>query len=110
MKKLTIYANDEIIYEHDKDMFLEESQLAFLDKMDNDMSRGLKIRGELITDPDARQRALFVAMNLIKALQQENEAIVIASCSYLVNKMPSLVEIRADNKNGGLNIDLIEAH
>ena len=71
------------------------------------MERGIKIRGELITQPDSQQRATFVVMNLIKALQQDNDAVVVASCAYLVNRDPALVEVHANDSNNSINIELI---
>ena len=108
MKKLTIFANDQVAHEFDRETIFEEQQLAFLDKIDSDMDRGIKIHGELITQPDQKQRATFVVMNLIKALQQDNEAIISASCAYLVNRLPRLVEVHATDSGNIINIELIE--
>lgn len=110
MKTLTIYINEEPVYEYDKDSYIEESQIAFLDKMDSDMGRGIKIEGKMIANPEKKQRANFVVMNLIKAMKQENDAIIFASCAYLVNRMPTLVEVHANKNNGDLNIELVEEH
>ena len=110
MKKLTIFANDQVAHECDKEIRFEEGQLAFLDKMDSDMNRGIKIQGKLITNPDSKQRATFVAMNLIKALQQDNQAIVHASCAYLINRLPKLVEVHANDQGSAVNIELVEEH
>jgi len=60
MNKLSILVNHEVVFEYDRN--------STLDKMDADMDRGIKIQGEMITGADAKQRAKFVAMNLIKAL------------------------------------------
>ena len=72
MISLTIFANDQISYEYDKETIIDEQRLAFFDKMDSDMDRGIKIQGKLITEPDTKQRATFVAMNLIRAIKQDN--------------------------------------
>ena len=53
------------------------------------MDSGIKLHGELLVKPDTRQRATFVVMNLIKALQQGNEAAISASCAYLVSRHPA---------------------
>lgn len=110
MKKLTVFINDQVAYECDREIDLEPEQLKFLDKMDNDMDRGVKIQGELIASPDIRQRATFITMNLIKALQQENDAAKFASCAYLIKRMSSLVEVRASDQENSINIELIEEH
>jgi hypothetical protein len=110
MKTLTVYANDDIAYEYDKETTIDEQKLAFFDKMDGDMDRGIKIQGELITNPDSTQRATFVAMNLIRALRQDNEAIISASCAYLANRLPALIEVRTRDQGNTVNIELVEEH
>ena len=107
-KYLTIFINDESVFEYECGQSLEDKQLAFLDKMDSDMGRGIKIQGELIANPDHEQRAKFIAMNLIKALQQDNEAVIASSCAYLVNRRPELTEIRANDGDRTVVIDLVD--
>lgn len=108
METLTVYANDEIAYEYNKEIIIDEQKLAFFDKMDSDMDRGIKIQGELITNPDSKQRATFVAMNLIRALGQDNQAIISASCAYIINRLPALIEVRARNQGNTVSIELVE--
>ena len=108
MKKLAVFVNDEVVFEFYREITFEEQQLAFLDRMDSDMANGIKINGELLLDPDASQRAKFVVMNLIKALQQGNEAVISASCAYLVNRHPALIEVHASDHGRTLKIELIE--
>ena len=108
MKNLTIFVNDQVVYEYDRETALEERQLTFLEKMDSDMERGIKIHGELMTNPDSKQRARFVAMNLINALQQENEAAISVSCAYLASRLPELFEVHVNDHERRVNIELIE--
>jgi hypothetical protein len=108
MSKSTIFINDQFVYEYDKSNPLNEEQLGFLDKMDHDMARGLKIHGELISEPNTQQRATFVAMNLIKALLQEDDATVQVSCAYLTTRLPDLIEVHARDDEGKVKIDLVE--
>ncbi|MDH5473396.1 MAG: hypothetical protein OEY87_05195 [Gammaproteobacteria bacterium] len=107
MSNLGIFINNDIVFEFDKDITLESVQHAFLDRMDADMNKGIKIRGELIREPDGNQRAIFVAMNLIKALQQDNEAAQYASCAYLVNRHPDLLEVHASDQGSVVNIEFV---
>lgn len=107
-KYLTIFINDQSVFEYECEKSIEDKQRAFLDKMDSDMGRGIKIHGVLIAEPDNDQRARFVAMNLIKALQQDNEAIIAASCAYLASRRPELLEIRANDGDAGVVIDLVD--
>ncbi|MDH5785059.1 MAG: hypothetical protein OEZ16_05540 [Chromatiales bacterium] len=106
MGTLTVIVNGEAAYEYDKGIELEPAQLEFLDRMDQDMSRGLKIHGKLINNPDTQQRATFVALNLIKALMQRDEARIRLSCGYLVSRQPELYEVEARDGEGVVNITL----
>jgi hypothetical protein len=108
MSKLAVFINNEIVFEFNRDLTFSDQQLAFLDKMDSDMNMGIKMHGELLTNPDSQQRATFVAMNLIKALQQDNEAVKSSSCAYLVSRMPALVELHANDHGNTVKIELIE--
>jgi len=108
MKKLTVFINDENVYEFNRELSLIDEQLAFLEKMDSDMDNGIKVNGELLASPNKQQRATFVAMNLIKALQQENEAIITASCTYLINRFSELLEVHANDYGKTIKIELVE--
>ena len=108
MNKLAVLINNEIVFEFDRELSFADQQLAFLDKMDSDMDSGIKIHGELLANPDSQQRASFVVMNLIKALQQDNEAVITASCAYLVNRFPRLIEVHANDHGKSVKIELID--
>ena len=108
MNKLSVLVNNEPVFEFDRDITFDEHQLVFLNRMDSDMDKGIKVRGHLQVDPDSEQRATFVVMNLIKALQQNNEAVVSASCAYLVNRHPALIEVHANDDVDSVKIELIE--
>ena len=108
MKMLTIFANDQFAYEVDRDKTFTDEQLSFLDDMDRSMDRGIKLYGELIPQPDSQQRASFVSMNLLKALQQENEAIASASGAYMVSRYPDLAEVHAKDEGGRVVIELVK--
>lgn len=108
MKILSIFINDQVVYEYDKDTVIDKEKLVFLDNMDADMEKGITIQGELISSPDSQQRARFVVLNLIKALQQENNAIISASCAYLANRHPALLEVHAADHDSGINIRFVD--
>ena len=108
MNKLAVLVNNELVFEFDRDLTFEDQQLAFLDRMDSDMDSGIKIQGELMVNPGSEQRATFVVMNLVKALRQGNEAVVSASCAYLINRHPALTEVHANDDGDAVKITLIE--
>jgi len=105
MSKILLFVNDQVAFDFDKNMLLDESQLNFLNKMDNDMDKGFKINGESFSNPDKHQRAEFTAMNLIRGLQQENEAVVVASCAYISNRLPEVDEIHVNDLESGVKVD-----
>jgi len=108
MNSLEVLVNNEIVLEFDRYFPIEDEQLTFLDRMDANMDRGIKIHGKLLVNPDSQQRATFVSMNLIKALQQGNEAVKTASCAYLINRHPKLIEVHANDHGNVIKIELIE--
>lgn len=105
--KLTVFVNDESVFEYNISIELDDQQLVFLDKMDSDMSRGIKNRGERIAVPSEEQRAEFVAMNLIKALQQDNEASVMVCCAYLTQRNTDLLEVRVSDGDAGVVVEFV---
>ena len=107
MKKLSFFINEEVVYEYDREITFEQQQLEFLDKMDKDMESGIKIRGQLIIHPDLQQRSTFVVMNFIKGLQQDNDAVISASCAYLINRHPELIEVHANDRDSEIDIELV---
>ena len=107
MNKLVIFINNEIVFEFDRVVTLEAEQSSFLDKMDRDLDKGIKIRGDLLQNPDKQKRTTFIAMNLIKAIQQGNDAAIFASCAYLVNRNPKLIEVHANDHDDTVKIELI---
>ena len=110
MKKLSVFINVQLAFEYDRSTELDDKQLEFLERMDRDMDRGFKIYGELISEPDSKQKATFVVMNLLKAIHQEDDARITASCAYLSNRLPHVVEVHARDQGSRIDIEFIEEH
>ena len=110
MSNLSLFINEQLAYECDRSPELEEKQLEFLDRMDRDMDRGFRIQGEMIAEPDGRQKATFVVMNLLRALRQEDHAKITASCAYLGNRLPHVVEVHARDRDNQIDIEFVEEH
>lgn len=104
---LTVVINGDSILEYDRDKGLPAQQSAYLDRMDRQMDTGLTLNGEVIASPDQLQRAQFVALHLIEALRDENEAQAAASCAYLANRIPELKQVRVEDTGAGLHVDLV---
>ena len=107
---LDFLINDQLAFQYDRSTVLDDRQLAFIEQMDRDMDRGIRMYGELITEPDSRQKASFVAMNLLKGLQQQDNARIEVSCAYLSSRLPQVVEVHARDMDGRVTIEFIEQH
>lgn len=105
--RLVVVINGDPVLEYDRDRALPEHQLAYLDKMDAQMDAGVTLGGKQIQAPEALQRAQFVAVHLIEALQQDNEAQAAAACAYLATRMTDLKQVKAELDDAGLHVDLI---
>ncbi|MEJ2141578.1 MAG: hypothetical protein P8Y24_04365 [Gammaproteobacteria bacterium] len=82
-------------------------QRQFLDKMDLDMDDGIEVDGQHIKEPDNMQRATYVAMSLILAVQAGNTEMANAMCAYLVHRLPDLKQVRAIENGIEVEMDLL---
>ena len=110
MNFLSFSINDQVIFEYDRATEHDDKQLAFLDKMDSDMDRGIKIAGELITKPDNKQKATFVVMNLLSAMKQDDDIKIAVYCAYLCRRLPHVVEVHARDSDNGIDVEFVEEH
>lgn len=104
---LTIVVNGEPQLEYDRSKPLPDQQVAYLDRMDRQMDAGIVLGGQPLDQPDQMQRAQFVSIHVVEALQQGNEALVAASCAYLANRMPDLKQIKSRVVDGGFSVELV---
>ena len=104
---LVVLVNGEVQLEYDRSKALPESQLRYLDRMDQQMDAGLRLGADWVEHPDTQQRAKFVAMHLVEALQQDNEASIAASCAYLANRLPDLKQVKAKLLGVGVSMELV---
>ena len=102
---LTVLFNNNPELEYDRNKPLPDHQALYLDKMDEKMNKGISIGDEQIENPDAGQRAQFVAANLAHALQSGHEAVMASLCTYLAMRMPDLLQLRIQSKDDGMEID-----
>ena len=108
MKKLVAVINGESQVEYDRTRELPEHQKQYLDKMDEKMDQGIPHGPGHIFAPDAKQKAEFVANQLVGAVKGNNEQLAAATLAYLANRMPDLQQVVAEeNKEGQLTIKLV---
>lgn len=91
--------------EYDREKLLPDHQAAYLDKMDEKMSKGISIGDEEILDPDINQRAQFVVANLLHAIKTDNEQVAGAMCSYLALRLPDLKQVKITEKNAEVSVE-----
>ncbi len=107
MSTLVAVVNGESVIEYDRSKALPENQLAYLDKMDEQMEMGIPSGQGNIFAPDQEQKAQFVASQLMMAISSENDQLIAASMAYLANRLPELKQVTAQEKEGETHISLI---
>lgn len=86
---------------------LQDAQRQYLDRLDARMDGGVELGGRRVEQPNPLQRAQFIALQLLQAVQDGNEAVAAASCAYLANRIPDLQQVRATTRGGLLSFDLV---
>ncbi|MEE9422636.1 MAG: hypothetical protein V3V50_05715 [Gammaproteobacteria bacterium] len=104
---LTVVVNGDSVLEYDRGKELPIHQQSYLNRMDTQMDAGVMLGGQYFQAPDQLQRAQFVAVNLVEALQQDNEPLTAASCAYLAARIPELKQIKAELNDEGMQVDLV---
>ncbi len=93
--------------EYRHDTALAEQQSAYLDRLDQRMDGGIELGGRRIETPDVLQRAQFVSLQLLQAVEAGNEMVAAATCAYLASRLPDLKQVRAITRGGQLTFDLV---
>lgn len=104
---LTVVIDGEPYLEYDRGKPLSGHQLESLDRMDRTMDQGVRLGGENIQHPDRVQRAQFVALHLLDAVQAGDDALIAASCAYLANRLPDLHQVKARLAGGAVSAELV---
>lgn len=106
---MVILFNGEALFEYDRTKPLSENQRQYLDRMDVQMDAGITLGNETIINPDQHQRAQFVALTLLTAIQENNDATIAAMNSYLALRYPDLKQVKADTDQNSQKVmfDLI---
>ena len=110
---LVVQVNGTVQIEYNRDIPITEKQQEYLDRLDSRMDAGIRLGDEQIDNPDQTQRAQFVAMQLIEALMDADDARIAASCSYLACRLPELKQIKAvvtDDEAIAMELDFSEEY
>lgn len=104
---LAVVINDVVHLEYDRRKSLPEQQRQFLEKMDQELTSQIVMGDKVINNPDLQERAQFVAINLVNALNTSNEGVAAAMCTYLAERIPDLKQVKVTEQNGQVVIDLV---
>ncbi|MCK5725480.1 MAG: hypothetical protein KAH22_01500 [Thiotrichaceae bacterium] len=105
--KLTVVIDGDSILEFNRNQPLPARQREYLDRMDEKMRTGIKLGDDEISEPNTLQCAQFVASSLIYALQEDNDPIATAMCSYLAKRIPDLKQVKAKTEDDSTSIELV---
>ena len=105
--RLEILINKKNVMEYDRNTRFPGKQREFLDKMDFDMDAGIYFDNKQYANPDALQRGKYVATKLIQAIQTNNHGMIKAMCAYLINRLPKLNQVTAEECGEEVTINLI---
>ena len=105
--QLVVLLNGASQLQYDRRKPLAKHQQKFLKKMDVELQQGVTINDQEFPRPDMQQKAQFVAMNLIQAVQNGEEQKAAALCTYLAVYLPDLKQVKADQNQNGMLIDLV---
>ena len=61
----------------------------------------------MVKHPDDIQRAYFVALQLFQSFNGDNERLCAASCAWLCRRMPQLREVKIDDSEDEISVELI---
>ena len=92
---LTVVIDGQLHLQYDRSKTLPVRQLAYLDRMDQKMDEGITLGGKAVESPDTLQRAQFVALHLLEAMQDGDDGLIAASCAYLANRLPDMHQVKA---------------
>jgi len=107
MSILVAVVNGDSQIEYDRSKDLPENQQMYLHKMDEKMDAGIPSGQGNIFSPDQEQKALFVADQLMAAIEEDNEQLIAASMAYLALRLPELKQVSIKDKDDKKEISLI---
>ena len=99
--------NSNKVLEYYRERGLTKNQSADLNKMDTKLDHGINISGKYIESPNPQEKAVFIANQLVLALQSDNESILALTSAYLATRYPELKQLKVTTHEGKTSIELI---
>ena len=104
---LVIYMDETPAYEFNKRDGLARMQFAYVQRMDDDMDKGISLNGEQVRSPNQMQRTQFVIGRLLDALSINDSRAIAMLCRYLAHRVPNLDAIRVEEDGDEYSVDLV---
>jgi|GEM_PF-298608 len=104
---LVVTMNATPMLEYDRSKNLSQTQKQSLLLMEEKLAQGISLHGQFIAKPTLEQRIEFVTANLISAVIKDEEVMAAASCAYVAQALPELLQIKAVEKQGEVTIELV---
>lgn len=101
---LTILVDQVSVYRYLRPSAIPGRQRGYLD----DMDQGIVLSGRDISQPDQMQRQSYVIMKLVQGLEEENAALLEATCCYLHSRFPELCAINLNIKGDEVSLEIID--
>ena len=103
---LRLVLDAEQVLSYDRRQRLPGIQRRFLDQMDADMDRGIRLQDVQIENPEPEQRLHYVALTLVHAVLDANDNLKLACCAYLADRYPDLAQVVARQDSDNIHLQL----
>ncbi|HHJ14167.1 MAG TPA: hypothetical protein ENJ79_07280 [Gammaproteobacteria bacterium] len=106
-ERLVVVLDGQPVLEYRPGHALKARQLEYLRRMDARLDAGIELGGQAVARPDPVQRAQFVALRMIEALQAGEEQPAAAALAWLATRMPDLKQVRAGTGGDAVPVELV---
>lgn len=103
--QLGIHINGREVLCYDRSSGVPGRQRRFLEQMDRDMDAGIRLGGQTIASPETRQRARYVTMQLLHALERGNRGLADTLCAWLGTRLPELQVVHATETDDTVTVE-----
>ncbi|WP_020560848.1 hypothetical protein [Thiofilum flexile] len=106
---VTVVVNNQEVMQYDRRKTPSTEQFAYIDSMDKQMDQGIEMSGVFHKKPDPIVKSQLVAQQLLIALAAKNYSLAAAMCTWLSERMPELVKVKATGTVESMQVDLMFA-
>lgn len=104
---LVIVINSKKAFEYYRDRPLSRKQINDLEKAGHKLNQGLRIGREFIQSPTDADKALFIARQLVFAIQHDDDGRIAFLCALLACRYPQLKQLKISIREDQVSIELI---